>query len=368
MIKLLFVRPLLGQGGADRVTVKVLQHLDRGRFEPHLALLRAEGVWIDRLPADVGLHPLNVKQVRAMLPPLVSLIRRLKPDVVFSTASGTNVTTIAACRLSGCRPQIVVSERNILLNGGYRPKIVLQLALKRLAYHFADQVTALSEGVADDLASKLRLDRDRIRVLYNPLIDDDLLQKSREPLEHAWLQPGNRTIVTAGRLVPWKGHPETIRAFAKIRQSQPDARLIILGEGAERPSLEALVAKLGLSEVVEFAGFQKNPFRYFARAAVFVMASHNEGLCNVLVEAMACGAPLVSTDCPSGPSEIITEGEDGYLVPVGDVDALAARTGAILADSVLAQRLAEAGRRNAWRFSVERVMKTYESVVTDVAA
>lgn len=367
MIKVLFVRPTLGQGGADRVTVKVLQHLDRSRFEPHLALLRAEGVWLDQLPDDVGLHLLGVRRVRGMVPALAKRIRELAPDVVFSTSSGTNVTTIAATKLSGRRPRLVISERNILLNGGYRPKIVVNLLLKALAYRVADTVTALSAGVADDLASKLRLDRDTIRVLYNPLIDDDLLQKSQEPLDHAWLQPGNRTIVTAGRLVPWKGHPETIRAFAQIRQSQPDARLIILGEGAEQASLEALVGKLGLSEWVEFAGFQKNPFRYFSRAAVFAMASHNEGLCNVLAEAMACGAPLVSTDCPSGPSEIITEGEDGYLVPVGDVDALAARLGAILADPALAKRLSDAGRRNAWRFSVERVMKTYESVVTDVA-
>lgn len=364
-LRVLFVRPTLSQGGADKVTVTVLKHLDRRRFEPHLALLKAEGVWMDQVPKDVGMHLLGVKRVRGMVPALTRLVRQLRPDVVFSTASGTNVAAITASRVSGYRPHVVVSERNILLNGGFRPKIVLQLFLKLMAYRFADRVTALSGGVADDLAGKLRLSRTAIEVLYNPLIDEALIAKSKELMDHPWLQPGNRTIVSAGRLVSWKGHPETIRAFAAVHADRPEARLIILGEGPELESLQALVASLGLQGQVEFGGFQKNPFRYFSRCAVFVLASHNEGLCNVLAEAMACGAPTVSTDCPHGPNEIITDGVDGFLVPVRDHERLVDRLLAILNDPALAQRLSEAGKRSAWRFSVDSIMRRYEGVIEE---
>ena len=362
-LKVLFVRPLLGQGGADRVTVTVLQHLDRERFEPHLALLRAEGVWIDRLPGDVGLHPLNVKQVRAMLPRLVSLIRRLKPDVVFSTASGTNASSLLAARLSGCNPRVVVSERNILLNGGYRPKIVVQMLLKALSYRFAHRVTAVSGGVADDLASKLRLRRDDIDVLYNPSSNPALRAQAAEPVDHPWLTPGNRTVVAAGRLVPWKGYPDLIRAFSRVFRTDTDARLLILGEGEELARLQQLVAEEGLSEVVAFLGFQKNPYKYFAKAAVFAMASYNEGLCNVLIEAMSCGAPVVATNCPSGQDEIVSSGKDGILVPVGDIAALAANIQRLLSDRELAAALSREALRKVEKFSLAAVMSNYERAI-----
>lgn len=350
------------------MTVTVLQQINRARFEPHLALLRAEGVWLDGIPADVPLHELGAKRVRGMLPALVRLIQKIRPDVVFSTASGTNVAAIAATRLARTGARVVVSERNILLNGGYRPKIVLQLLLKRIGYRFADHVTALSAGVADDLSSKLGLARERIRVLYNPLIDERLIEHAREPLNHPWLEPGNCTVVSAARLVSWKGHPELLRAFANVRAKLPRARLIVLGEGPERDSLGSLARALGIDAFVEFAGFQTNPFRYFSRCAAFALASHNEGLCNVLVEAMACGAPVISTDCPHGPAEIVSDNIDGYLVPVGDVAALTDRLLRILGDGDLAKRLAKAGTANAWRFSVERVMRNYEAAVAGALA
>lgn len=362
-VRVLFVRPGLGQGGADKVTVTVLQKLNRAQFEPHIATLDGEGIWVPDLPADVVQHRLGVRRVRGMLLPLMHLIRRLKPDVVFSTASGTNVIAVAASRMSGVRPRIVISERNIILNGGMRPMIVAQWAMKMLAYRFADTVTAVSGGVADDLSHKLRLPRDEIQVLFNPRIDQELLDQSKLPLDHKWLGKGNSTLVAAGRLVTWKGHDVLLKAFQLIVSQRPEARLVVLGEGEELERLRALAVKLGVDDCVDFHGFAKNPYMYFSRAAVFVLSSYNEGLCNVLIEAMACGAPVVSTDCPHGPAEIISPDADGFLVPVGDHLQLADRVLRLLNDRVLAKKFSEAGKISAWRFSMDNIMQRYEAAI-----
>lgn len=367
-IRVLFVRPSLGQGGADKVTLTVLQKLNRNRIEPHLATLKGEGVWIKNLPEDVIQHQLEVPRVRGMLRPLTKLIRRLRPDVVFSTASGTNVMAVMASHLSGVRPRIVVSERNIVLNGGLRPMIVAQWAMKAVAYRFANTVTAVSGGVADDLSQKMRLPRKQIHVLFNPRIDQWLLDQSQLPLEHEWLGKGNSTLVAAGRLVPWKGHDVLLKAFQVVAAQKPEARLVLLGEGEELERLRAMARALGVADRVDFHGFSTNPYKFFSRAAVFVLSSYNEGLCNVLIEAMACGAPLVSTDCTHGKSEIIDPDIDGFLVPVGDHLQMADRVLRLLNDRVLAQQFSEAGKRSAWRFSVDNIMRRYESAILDHSA
>lgn len=360
-IRVLFVRPTLSQGGADKVTVTILQHLDRSKFEPHLALLRAEGEWTDQVPKDVGLHLLGVRRVRGMVPALVGLVRQIQPDVLFSTASGTNAIAVLVARLCGYR--VAVSERNVILNGGMRPAILAQWGLKAVAYRFAHQVTAVSSGVADDMSRKLRLPRSQILALLNPSVNANMPMLAAAPLDHPWFQPGNATIVAAGRLVPWKGYPVLLKAFQRIHAVRPDARLVILGEGQEHDSLQQLTRQLRLQTVVDFVGFQKNPYAFFARAAAFALSSFNEGLPNVLIEAMACGAPAVATDCPPGMTEIISHGVDGFLVPVADDGALAACLLEVLNNPELAQQLSAAAKRSAQRFTVDAVVRNYEAAV-----
>lgn len=365
-LKVLFVRPTLGQGGADKVTVTVLRNLDRARFEPHLTLLRAEGVWLDRLPDDVGLHLLGVPRVRGMLPALVKLIRQLRPDVVFSTSSGTNVVAIAAAKLCGCR--VVVSERNVILNGGLRPPMLVQWLLKAMAYRLADDVTAVCGGVADDMSRKLRMPRIRIRSLLNPTVTDDLRELAGRSPDHPWLAPGNRTVVAAGRLVPPKGFPILLKAFAEVHRQLPSSRLLILGEGPELGSLRKLAAELGTGDSVEFVGFQKNPYAYFSKAAAFSMSSFNEGLPNVLIEAMACGAAVVATDCPPGLAEVVEDGVNGFLVPVGDSRGLAERLLRMLTDRAVAERMGRLAKESSSRFTVDSVLKNYASAIEAAVA
>jgi glycosyltransferase involved in cell wall biosynthesis len=197
-----------------------------------------------------------------------------------------------------------------------------------------------------------------MRVIYNPVIDAALYAKADAPVEHPWFQPNQPPVVlAAGRLVALKGYDTLLRAFARVRQ-ETFARLVILGEGPERPNLERLAAELGVAADVDMPGFDPNPFRYMKRAGVFVLSSRCEGLPNVLIQALACGCPVVSTDCPSGPSEILDGGRYGALVPVDDVEAMA---GAIV--RALLGQVAPAP--SAWleQFRVEVVAEQYLRVM-----
>jgi glycosyltransferase involved in cell wall biosynthesis len=193
----------------------------------------------------------------------------------------------------------------------------------RIFYPWADGIVTVSQGVAKDLAQITGLPLERIRVIYNPVITPELREQTKETTDHPWFAPGEPPVVLgAGRLVEQKDFPTLIRAFAQVRRVRP-ARLIILGSGREQKRLEALVQDLSIEEDVGWLGFVKNPFAYMAHSAVFVLSSAWEGLPTVLIEAMAAGASVVSTNCESGPAEILDNGKYGSLVAVGNSEAMA---------------------------------------------
>jgi glycosyltransferase involved in cell wall biosynthesis len=362
-IRLLVFRTTLDQGGADRVTITLLRGLDRARFEPRLVMMKRTGVYLGDVPADVPIDCLDAASLWHCVPALTRYLRAHRPDVFFSLDSGGNIPAVMAHRLAGAPGRIVLSERNILWNGGKSAKRALQVALKGVLYRGADAVTAVSRGVGDDLAATLRLPSNRIEVVYNPMLTDDLDRQAAEPVEHPWFAEPTPIVLAAGRLVPQKDYATMIRAFAAVRAGRP-ARLFILGDGPARPSLEAEVARLGLGADVWFGGFDKNPFKYMARCTVFVLSSRNEGLPGSLIQAMACGAPVVSTDCPSGPSEIISEpGRNGFLVPVGDVAALAERVAHLIDHPAERAELARRGRDAVQRFEAAAAIERYAAVL-----
>jgi glycosyltransferase involved in cell wall biosynthesis len=193
----------------------------------------------------------------------------------------------------------------------------------RHCYSGADEIVAVSKGVAADLGVRCCLPWHRIKVIYNPVLTPELLEKAREPVEHPWLAPNQPPVVLGvGRLTIQKDFSTLLRAFAQVRQRRP-AKLLILGEGDQRRQLEALSRELGVDGHVCLAGYRENPHAYMARAQVFVLSSIYEGFGLVLVEAMASGVPVVSTDCESGPREVLQDGRYGTLVPIGNVEALA---------------------------------------------
>ena len=365
--RVMFFCPTLGEGGADRVVLTLLQRLDRARVAPQLALLRREGPFVDDVPADVPTFVLGSRRLLVAAPDLARLFRRERPDVVFSTHGGSNVIVALAHALARSPARLVLSERSALSRGDRgRARRVLELPAKRVTYRRADLVTAVSSGVARELAARLGLAASRIRVVGNPIVGDELAAAAGEPVDHPWFSPDAAVPVIAavGRLVEIKDYPTLLDAFARIRARRP-ARLFVLGDGPLRGALEQRVRAAGLAGDVALHGFDKNPFRYVARARLLLHASRAEGLPGALIQAMACGTPVVSTDCDFGPREVIARpGHDGFLVPVGDAAALADRALALLADPALARRVSDAARASARRFTVAAALTQYEAAIT----
>jgi glycosyltransferase involved in cell wall biosynthesis len=234
------------------------------------------------------------------------------------------------------------------------------LPLLRAAYLTADAIVTASIGMADDLATHAGIPRDRITTVYNPVVAPDLLVKARQALDHPWFAIGAPPVILgagrlhpqAGRLHPQKDFATLIRALAALRSRRP-VRLVILGARTDPEYAlvpQTLAVELGVAPDVDMPGFAPNPFAFMSRAAVFVLSSRYEGLGNVLIEALACGTPVVSTDCPSGPAEVLDNGRFGPLVPVGDAAALARAIEGVLDNPPAAQSL----RARAELFTVER--------------
>lgn len=318
--------PSLRGGGAERAMATLANGFaDRG-LKVDLVLVRAEGPYLSEVSPGVCIVDLQSNRVLTSLPGLVRYLRRERPQAMLSALNHANVIAVVARMLAGVPVRLVVSERNnVSLSGSssknLRSRVVLHMM--RWAYRKTDGVTAVSGGVADDLANAINLPRDRISVIFNPVVTPELIEKSRMPLKHPWLGEGKPPVILGvGRLTPQKDFVTLIRAFAQVRTVR-NCRLVILGEGELRAELEQLVASLGVQDNVQLPGFADNPFAWMSRVRLFVLSSRWEGLPNVLIQAMACGAAVVSTDCPSGPDEILEGGKWGRLVPVGDEEALA---------------------------------------------
>jgi len=388
----LFFTPSRVGGGVGRSMLTLASAFaDRGH-RVDLILSRAAGPYLKQVPASVNLIVLKsapglLRQVRALavehstigsfllflllsrtfryLPDLVQYLQRQRPAMLFSAKTYPNIAALWARRLARAPTRVVVSERTSLSHEvsqharGWQWHWRLLPRFVRRVYPWADAIVTVSRGVADDLALTTGLPRAGITTIYNPVVSVTLQEQARAPLVHPWFAPGNPPVVLgAGRLEAQKDFPTLLKALARVLAVR-EVRLMLLGEGKDRPLLEALARDLGIAEHVELPGFVGNPFAYMARAAVFVLSSTYEGLPGVLIQAMACGCPVVSTDCPSGPAEILDGGVYGPLIPVGDVG--------VLTQAILAQLDAppdrERLRARAALFSVEHAVDQYLHVL-----
>ena len=319
-------KAVMGGGGAERAMLKLAGGMARRGYPVDLVLSRAAGDYLPEVPEAVRIVDLEAGRVLTSLPRLVRYLRRERPSVMLTSLNHVNVVGLWARRLSRVGTRVVVNEQNTLSqdapNSVRRRHRLLPRFVRRF-YPWADEIVAVSRGAADDLARTAGLPVGRVRVVHNPIVTPELRAMAAEPLEHPWFAPGEPPVALAvGRLAPQKDFATLLRAFARVREGRP-ARLMILGEGPERPSLEALVSELGLEGWAELAGRVLNPYPYMVRAGAFVLSSRWEGLPSVLIEALYCSVPIVATECPSGPAEILEGGRHGLLVPVGDVAALA---------------------------------------------
>jgi glycosyltransferase involved in cell wall biosynthesis len=322
-----FFLPSLCAGGAERVVLNLAQGITERGLPVDLVLAAAEGAFLNQLPLDARLVDLRAARVLRSLGPLTGYLRRERPRVLISSMGHANLVALWASRLARRQTPVMVTVHNTLTQTSRqqgRLAGTLWPPLLRTFYPWAARVVAVSRGAADDLAKRSGVPRDLVEVVYNPVITPALLAQMGTPPDHPWFTPGQPPVILGvGRLTKQKDFPTLIRAFAEVRRRRR-GRLIILGEGEDRPALEALAREVGVGGDVALPGFRDNAMSYMAGSSLFVLSSAWEGLPTVLIEALAAGARVVSTDCPSGPREILQEGRLGALVPVADHRALAA--------------------------------------------
>jgi glycosyltransferase involved in cell wall biosynthesis len=351
-----FIQDLRG-GGAERSVARLLNGIVARDISTDLIVIERKGPFLDELDARVNVIELPQHRTMTSVPGLKRYIETRRPAAVVSSMTHTNVAAIVANLAARPRARLVVVEhnqhsRNVKLTRGL---VRLSYRMVPLIYPKADLVAAVSEGVRDDLARITGIRSEQIAVLHNPVVDDAFEKSAVAEIDHPWLQsPGPPVVLGVGRFTRQKNFALLIEAFAVARKSRA-LRLIILGEGELRGELEAKVRALGVDEDVDLPGFDANPFRFMRHAAVYVLSSDWEGLPTTLIEAMACGTPVVSTDCESGPHEILLGGKLSRIVPVGSASALAS---AILATlETPGDREARIARAND--FSLNRAVDRY---------
>lgn len=356
-----FMQDLAG-GGAERIMVQLAGGIAKHGVHVDLVLVRSEGPYLSAVPSEVRIVELGTRRTLKSIPALARYIRRERPAALLSALVHVNVAAILAARLAACGTRVVITEHNQITRNVANisdPAIWLAHRLVPWLYPCANRIVAVSRGVADDLSRFSGLPLDRIDIVYNPVVTPELHCRASEPVNHPWLVDNQQPIILGvGRLTAQKDFATLVRAFAEVRR-QRSVKLIILGEGPERLGLEQMIVELGLQDDVDLPGFVQNPYAWMARASLFVLSSAWEGLPTVLVEAMACGTPVVATDCPSGPSEILEGGRFSPLVPVGEPVALAAAIVRALNSPMDADHL----RRRAGGFTVERSVAQYLRVL-----
>jgi glycosyltransferase involved in cell wall biosynthesis len=357
----LFFTSLRG-AGIQRAMLNLAEGLLGLGVRVDLVVVQAKGELLPAVPEGARIVDLNATRALNAIPRLVDYLRREKPSAMLVSQTHLNLIAILSRALSGIRNRLIVSEQ-IDLAAAARNAVKWEERLSplaaRLFYRRTDGIIVVSRTAAEQLLRVTGLPPGLVTVIYNPIVTPALLAQAGMPVEHPWFQPSQPPVIlSVGRLTRQKDQATLLRAFALLRQSRP-ARLVILGEGEERGNLERLSHQLEIQDEVSLPGFANNPFAYMAQARVFVLPSRWEGFANVLVEALACGAPVVSTDCPSGPAEILENGRFGRLAPVGDPVALAA---AIL-QSMETPGSAEIGKTRAMDFALDHITRQYLEVL-----
>lgn len=349
--------PNLQAGGAQRIAVTLANSFAARGL--HTSLIVGEGgVFQDLVAGDVNLINLGSSRTTGCIGGLIRHLIAVRPDILFSMMTHANIAAAVAHGLARAPSALVLSERISFRFPSPRFGDRLAVKLMPLLYRRADLVAVVSKGMEAEVAEITGLPAERIATLHNPVLDSAFRKmiSVEDPDIHLWLRAPKQgpVVLAVGRLYGQKDFETLVTAFARVRSRRPEARLVILGEGELRSELEALVETLDLGNAVAMPGFAPNPYASMVRADLFVLSSKAEGLPGVLIQAMACGLPVVSTDCPTGPREILEDGKWGELVPVGDVEALA---NAI--DRAVANPTPPETKKRASVFEEERVIDSY---------
>lgn len=349
--------PSVRGGGMERVFLHLAHgFLDAG-YKVDLVINSLVGEHLDKIDPRVQVFNLKTTSFLCTVRSLARYLRENNPHFILSGSPRPNANNIIARWLANYRGQTFISEHSTIMDIDSRFSVIdyLKIRISFLLYPFSSKIITVSDEIANDLVKEYHISPKKITRIYNPIDLIEISKLSGDTPNHDWFHNKDRPIiVNIGRLVPDKDHPTLIRAFALLIQRIP-ARLLILGEGPERSNLIDLINKLGVSEYVELAGFQSNVFSFLKHSDLFVLSSKHEGFGLVIAEALACGTPVVSTNCKSGPAEILENGVYGCLTPVGSVIDLANAMESVILNG---KRNIE-GLNRAKDFSLEKVIKQY---------
>ena len=353
--------PALHGGGAERTMVNLANEISARGYGVDLVVARLVGPMQKEIDPQVRTIDLGAKSTLGSTQALIRYFNQVRPQAVLSALSRANLTAILARKFSKAPQRLFVCEQNTVSSWTQKSRnwrFRWVPAMAAILYRQSDGVIAVSQGVAEDLIQKCKVPRKKVIVIHNPVISPSMQQRADEPLCHDWLSKNSAPLILAvGSLTLQKDYPTLIDAFAQLRRRRA-CKLLILGEGSQRETIEKAVVSHGLEQDVSLPGFVSNPYAYMRRASAFALTSKWEGLPTVLIEALYCGLPVVSTDCPSGPREILQAGRFGQLVPVGDASAIAhALQRAIDGDGPTPQR-------EAWqKFTVQSICDQFLAVM-----
>ena len=371
--KIFFVMTKLHSGGGERVMVDLMNHFVSSGHTVYLVVMKKGGIYATEVSPDVMIVDLDTDRFFGMFWKLVRLIKKERPDVVFSSYIHLNPLIIAANYLSGAKAKTVIRvgiPLSIVFKNfsSFKDKYILTF-LTKILYKRADTIIAVSKGIADDVTSVTGVDRNTIKVIYSPKNINYVRNRSKEYVPRVFNKRTGPFILHVGRLVEQKDVETLIKAFALFRLKN-EGHLIIVGDGSERKRLEKLVLDKNISEYVSFEGSQKNPYVYMKNSDVFVLSSRWEGLPNVLIEALICNVPIVATDCPMGGSrEVLAPNatdkkqfvdfpkklDSGFLVPIRSEVSMSAAIVDILSEKHL--------KFYPERFSATKIMGLYDNII-----
>lgn len=377
MINIAILINSLNKGGAERV-VSILTHnlfRDNPNIKIHLIVLENKFEYAVNENTQIKIldKDRNGLLTKTLLLPILAFRLKqycLKNDIhiVMSFLYRSNYINVMA-RLLGLQHQVLLSERSIASQTyvGKSIKSIVNRVLLRWLYKKANFIITVSNGVQNDLINNFSISKERLITINNPYDIDFIIGQSEVPIKEEWLNnPKYKVIVSVGRLIPNKRINDIILAIKQHSEINNSLRAIFVGDGSEKNSLIKLTKSLGIQKLIKFTGVLNNPFAYLSKADAFVSASEREGFPNVLVEAMVCNCPVISTDCKSGPNEIIEDGKSGILVPVGNIEKIAEAIEKVIADSPFSKMLVNYARIRVEDFSVKNIMPKYEKIISDV--
>jgi glycosyltransferase involved in cell wall biosynthesis len=351
-----------GEGGVERMVLNLVNAMAEKGLRIDLLLIKRGSRHLDEIHSSVRRIELGVSHTLTSLPPLIRYLRRVHPPCLLAAKDRAGRIAVIARALAGASDTRLALRLGTNLTAAFAHKAAWRMRLRRLPirllYPKIDTIICVSEGVMQDTLAVSGVDPAKVKVIRNPVITSRLQQAADEPAPHPWLSQADRPVILgAGRLTLQKDFQTLLRAFARLHSTRP-CRLIILGDGGQRDTLLALADTLGIAEDLSLPGFTANPYAYMQRADLFVLSSRWEGSPNVLTEAMALGTPVVSTDCPSGPSELLDQGRIAPLVPVGDWQDLAAAMAKVLENPPVADQLRQAVQEYTAEISATRYLTT----------